>query len=80
MKDLNEFIQLRELVEKNGLKIKYVASELGVTPQGLHNKLSGKTEFTHTEIRKLGELLGTSDVNRIFFAQKSELDSTKSKQ
>lgn len=74
---MKDFIQLRELIEDNGYKIKYIASELGVTAQGLHNKLSGRTEFTHSEICKLGELLGNENVNRIFFAQKRELNSTK---
>ena len=74
---MKDFTELRQLIDESGLKFKHIAEKLGITPPSLYNKLSGKTEFTHTEIGKLGMMLGQTDVNRIFFVQNSELNSTK---
>ena len=63
-------------ISKSGYKLGYIAERLSITNQGLYNKLRGKSEFTHTEICTLSEILGENEVNKIFFAQKSELDST----
>lgn len=60
---------LRERIEQSGLKLKYLAEALGITPQGLHKKLSNNSEFKASEIAALAELLGLSMRERdlIFF-------------
>lgn len=69
---MKDFSSLRQLISKSGYKLGYIAERLSITNQGLYNKLRGKSEFTHTEICTLSEILGENEVNKIFFAQKSE--------
>lgn len=56
-------------VHDSGLKLKFIAESLGITPFGLSNKIHNKTEFKATEIRKMKELLNLSNEERdkIFF-------------
>ena len=48
----------------------YIAEYLGITRQGLYNKLSGEREFKASEIKKISYLLGLSEREQqdIFFA------------
>lgn len=47
-----------------------LAEELGLTRQGLYNKLNGEREFVGSEIKKLSAVLDLSDDERnaIFFS------------
>lgn len=49
---------LRSLIEEKGLKYKFVAQQLGITPQGLALKISNINEFTVQEAYKLSDILG----------------------
>lgn len=61
--------QLREIVEARGLKYKYLASEMKLSPYGLQKKINNDTEFKASEIEALSYLLKLSIVERdnIFF-------------
>ena len=66
--DLNK---LNRLIDESGYKKSYIADKLGLTLQGLINKLSGKYEFKVSEINKLADLLDITDakeLERIFFS------------
>lgn len=62
-------------IQKAGLKYKFIAEKLGITPYGLYKKMKNKTEFKASEISTLSELLLLPDEvrNMIFFAKSSDL-------
>lgn len=63
--------KLREIIDLNGYKLSFVASKLGLTRNGLMNKINNVTDFTIPEVKKLCELLHIEEfeeVERIFFA------------
>ncbi|MDR0677055.1 MAG: hypothetical protein LBF97_08505 [Elusimicrobiota bacterium] len=41
--------QLKCKIKKNGLKQKYIAKQLGITPECLIYKLKGKRDFKNSE-------------------------------
>lgn len=59
-------------IKSVGLKISYLAEQLGLSRQGLANKINGETEFYASEINKLSELLKLTPEEReeIFFNKK----------
>ncbi|MBS7225400.1 MAG: toxin-antitoxin system, antitoxin component, Xre family protein [Clostridiaceae bacterium] len=61
---------LREAIESRGLKYKYIAEELGITPYGLQKKIENESDFKAKEILALTRILGLSrkERDRIFFA------------
>ena len=61
---------LREKIASKGLKIKYVAEQVGLSPYGLTLEIDGKNEFRSSEIKALAEVLSlnSKDVFNIFFA------------
>lgn len=71
---------LKELIAKNGLKMKFVAEYLGLSPYGFQLKVENKQEFKTSEVAALCELLKIDSLRekeRIFFAHKDDLKSTK---
>lgn len=75
---MTDTIRLRELIDSRGLKLKWIAEQMNLTPYGLAKKISNENEFRASEIQKLCDLLGVSDTSekeRLFFAQKGELNS-----
>lgn len=74
-------MKLKDLIETSGLKLGYVAKEMGLSYGSLDKKLSGKIEFKTTEIAILKSLLNLSDkdVIIIFFNPESEYNSLKNK-
>ena len=78
----NEFI-LRNKIKEKGLKLKFVAEELGLSPYGLARKIKNENDFTSTEILKLCDLLDIKSLREkdtIFFAKNVDLKSTKREQ
>jgi transcriptional regulator with XRE-family HTH domain len=70
---------LRQLVEDKGIRYKYLAKKLGITPYGLALKINNKNDFKISEVVTLCELLGITSLrerDRIFFAKNVEHDST----
>lgn len=59
----------RQKVESRGLKYRFLAELLGITPYGLQKKIDNKTEFKASEIVTLSEALDLSaeERNAIFF-------------
>lgn len=57
-------------INSSKLSKSYIAESLGLTRQGLYNKLSGEREFKGSEIKKISDLLNLSEQERedIFFA------------
>lgn len=61
---------LKEKIEQSGYKLKYVASQLGITYYGFLKKINNETEFKASEIQTLCNLLEITKVEKeqIFFA------------
>lgn len=57
-------------IESLGLSKSTIAEELGITRQGLYNKLNGEREFKGSEIKKLIQMLRLDEQEQqsIFFA------------
>lgn len=64
---------LRALIEERGLKYKYIAKELNITPFSLQQKIDGIRDFKGKEILKICEILAIKDNFKlkedIFFAK-----------
>ena len=63
--------KLREKIDHSGYKISYLASQLGLSPQGFYLKLNNTNQFKAAEIQKLCKLLRITDseeMKTIFFA------------
>ncbi len=66
---------LRQLIADKGIKLKFIAEKLGISPYGLTLKLDGKNEFKAREIATMCEILNITSLKekeRIFFAQTVE--------
>lgn len=63
---------LKAVIADKGLKLTYIADELGITYAALNKKLNGETEFKAPEMSKLRTVLRLSDEEliEIFFTQK----------
>lgn len=65
---------LIRLINSKGLKMKYIASELGIGVTTLWRKVRGMSDFRQSEIVKLSELLGitsASERDRLFLRKTS---------
>lgn len=62
--------KLRERINKAGLKLKYVAQELGISPYTLQMKIDNDTEFKVSEVDTLAKMLHLTlqEKDEIFFA------------
>ena len=69
---MTDTVKLRELISKSGLKLGYIANQLGISRFALSNKIQNRTEFRVSEIVKICELLCIDYDSReqIFFAHK----------
>ena len=62
--------ELEQLIKDSGLKKSYIAKAVGLSRQGLDNKVKNRSPFTSTEISCLCRLLkitSLKDKERIFF-------------
>lgn len=61
---------LREVISESGLKLGFIADELGITRYALALKINNETEFKASEIFSLQKILNLSNSKRdkIFFA------------
>lgn len=70
---------LRELIEKKGMKMKYVAEYLGLSAYGFQLKVENRQEFKTSEVAALCDLLSIHSLEEkesIFFVPKDDLKST----
>lgn len=60
---------LRQKIDDSGLKMVYIAEQLGMTPQGLYKKLKDGSDWIFSQVMIIKKLLQLSDdeVNAIFF-------------
>lgn len=72
---------LKEKMNDSGLTITLIAKRSGILRETLYNRLNGIGEFKASEITSLTKVLKLSkkDREQIFFANNSELNSTKTK-
>ena len=70
---------LNEKIEESRLSKNTIAEELGLTRQGLYNKLTGIREFKGSEIKKLIQMLGLTEQEQqiIFFADDVGITANK---
>lgn len=63
---------LAAAISRSGYLLSHIAQCMGLSRQGLNNKLTGRTEFTQSEIITLSRLLSLTKIERerIFFAAK----------
>lgn len=63
--------RLRDLINKRGFKLKFVAEHLGLSAYGLCLKIDNKSEFKTSEVAALCELLEIKSLEQreaIFFS------------
>ena len=60
---------LKEKIESSGMKVGYIAIQIGITPAGLYKKLRNKSEFKASEIMAIARVLNLTSDERdaIFF-------------
>ncbi|MBM6824825.1 DUF739 family protein [Veillonella magna] len=65
---------LKERIERSGITFTWIAKKLGITREGLYNKLQGKSEFKASEIGVLIDVLQLtpSEQQRYFFTNECE--------
>lgn len=71
---------LNQYIKGSGLKLNFIAEQIGRSRYCFMQKRDNVTEFLPSEIEKLCDLLKINSLeekNRIFFANKVERDSTK---
>ena len=67
--------EVEAIIQQAGLKKKWIAQQLGLSPYGFALKLANKSDFTTTELTKLCDILGIyaiEDKERLFFATEVE--------
>lgn len=70
---------LNKYIIDSGMTIVSISEKSGILRETLYNKLSGQSEFKASEIVSICSVLKipSFDRDRIFFDEKSELNSTK---
>lgn len=61
---MTNLILLNKVIEDSDYPIKVIARKLGMSPQSLHNKRTGKREFTVKEILSFCEVFNLSKTER----------------
>ena len=67
---------VKALIKSKGIKLVFLAKELGISDNALYMKLDNRTEFRTGEVAKLCEILGITSLKekeRLFFAKKDDL-------
>ena len=70
---LNSFL-LKEKIKESGMTIKAIAEKTGILRETLYNKISGKSEFTASEIVKLSDVLRLSKEDRDYIFLNKKLN------
>ena len=70
VKKMTDTVMLKQKIDASGYKLKYIATQIGLSYQGFLNKLNNKSEFTAHEILALCKLLNIDIMEKesIFFA------------
>lgn len=77
---MTDSVRLRNVIYESGLKYRFIAKVLHISPYGLSRKIDNVSSFRAPEIDALCDLLHLSknERNEIFFAKKCDLKSTSS--
>ena len=62
---------LRQKIDDSGLKMDFIANQIGISRYGFYNKVNGKSDFRTGEVATLCKLLSITDLTEkesIFFA------------
>jgi len=68
---MTDSMAIREVIKSRGLKIKYIAEQMGLSTYGLQKKMDNKSEFKVSEVESFCKAVGgldASEQHRIFFA------------
>lgn len=68
---MTDTTKLNEIIKQSGLKRRFIAETMGLSPYGLSRKINNDSEFKTGEIERLCEILHIEDTNdrdAIFFA------------
>ena len=62
---------LRDRIKQSGMKYRYVAERVGITPYALQRKIDNESEFKVSEVDALADLLGLTlwEKDAIFFSK-----------
>lgn len=75
---MTDTAKLRTIIKESGLKYEYIAESLGITYQGLKNKIENIREFKASEIVRMCDILNISERrDEIFFAKQGDFKSSK---
>lgn len=69
---MTDTARLNQIIKESGLKLSYLANQLGLSSYGFARKRNGLSEFTPTEINSLCGILHIDSIEErfaIFFAQ-----------
>ena len=55
---------LKKKIAESGMKVKYIAVEIGLTPAGFYKKMSNESEFKVSEVVALTRVLNLSSLER----------------
>lgn len=74
-----DFEKLKSAIDESGMTMVAIAEKSGIVRATLYNKLSGRGEFTASEIEGLSDALKLSagQRNNIFFARQVVSNTTK---
>lgn len=73
---MTDTAKLKAIIKASGLKYEYIADCLGISYQGLKNKIENIREFKASEISKMCAILNISSrKDEIFFAVQGDLQS-----
>ena len=72
---MTDTVKLRKLIDNSGLKYKFIAEKMSLSPYGFQKKVDGLLEFKQSEIVVLCKILKITSLKQmeeIFFAKKVE--------
>ncbi len=63
-------LEFRHEIAKKGKTLQDIATLLGISKVTLYRKINGESDFYRLEISKICEIIGTENMDKIFFAHK----------
>lgn len=63
-------LRLEYEMKSRGVTVNALCKNVGISKSAFYRKVSGKSEFTQSEIQKIVDLLGLPSPMGIFFAEK----------
>lgn len=72
MANMTDTKQLNQLIDESGIKRKFIADQLHLSPYGLSKKINNETEFKQSEIQAICEILKIGSLKKrqeIFFTK-----------